>query len=86
MATIGERTATLEEQMRWVREDVTELVRQIGDNRTPGSIRYRLHQLEGIQLIHQGVTRLAGRGWKIVLGIAVLLTAAAPYVLFFATR
>lgn len=86
MPTPGERIATLEEQMRGVREDVASILRELGDSRTPGTVRYRLHQLEGLQLIHQGVTRLLGRGWKIAAGLALLATAAAPYVIFFATR
>ena len=86
MATVGERLATLEEQMRGVREDVASIHTEIGDNRSPGSIRYRLHQLEGLALMREGLGRLLGRGWKITAGVALLAAAAAPYVIFFATR
>ena len=86
MPTPVERIARLEEQILGVREDVQRLVQELGDNRTPGSVRYRLHQLEGLQMIHAGVARLAGRGWKFVAGVCLLLVTAAPYVLFFASR
>ena len=86
MPTPVERIARLEEQILGVREDVAALVREIGDNRTPGTIRYRLHQIEGLDLIRQGFGRLLSRGWKIAAGVALLAAAAAPYVLYFAAR
>ena len=86
MPTPGERIATLEEQMRGVREDIAAIVRELGDNRSPGTIRYRLHQIEGLDLIRQGMGRLLSRGWRFAAGVALLAAAAAPYVLYFAAR
>ena len=82
--TPGERIARLEEQVLGVREDVAQLVAMIGDNRSPGSVRGRLHTLENdiqaLKLIRRGASQLVGRGWKVIAAIAVLATAAAPYV------
>lgn len=90
MPTPAERLATLEEQMRGVREDVSQIVAMIGDQRTPGTVRGRLHKIENdiaaLLLIRRGASQLLGRGWKIVAGVALLLTAAAPYVIFLASR
>ena len=86
MPTPVERIARLEEQILGVREDMRQLVQELGDNRTPGSVRYRLHQLEGLQMIHAGMTALVGRGWKFVAGVCLILVTAAPYVLYFAAR
>ena len=88
--TPGERIARLEEQVLGVREDVAQLVAMIGDNRTPGSVRGRLHVVENdlraLKLIRQGASQLIGTGWKVVAGVCLLLVTAAPYVLYFAGR
>ena len=94
MATEGERLATLEAIVVEMRDDIRALRIIIdGGNGVEWqrSVRGRLHRIENdlaaLLLIRRGASQLVGRGWKFVAGVALLLTAAAPYILwFFATH
>lgn len=83
MATAGERLATLEEQMRGVREDVRSLMDMVGDRRNPESVRGRLHNIES-SLLGLAMRRNYGlgllKGWeRFALVLAGLATAAASW-------
>ena len=84
MATMGERVATLEEQMRNLRDDVHVILDEIGDKGRPATIRGRLHSIEGY--IGSAVARRAlgaglFKGWvqAVIVFTAVATAAAAWY-------
>jgi hypothetical protein len=77
MPTQVERLATIEEQIRGMREDVTQCVQMIGDRRDPESVRGRLHKLEGLVgsvVMRRAVGSTWLKGWE---RFALVLCAAA---------
>ena len=80
MVTVGERLATLEEQMRGVREDVQLVVRQLGDRSEPDSVRGRLHKMEATLAViawRRGVWPRLER--FVLLGCSVAVATAAVW-------
>jgi len=83
MPTPGERIATIEEQIRGIREDVTQLVAMVGDSRQPDSVRGRLHKLEGLvgsMVMRRSIGTTWLKGWeRFALLAAALGTVAASW-------
>jgi hypothetical protein len=77
--TVAERLATIEEQVRGLREDVATLAADIGDRRNPESIRGRLHTLEGA-IASIVLRRSAGlgmlRSWQAIILVACAIATA----------
>lgn len=83
MPTPGERLATLEEQIKGVREDVALVVAMIGDRKDVDSVRGRLHKLEGLvasAVMRRAVTTTWLKGWeRFALVACALATVAASW-------
>jgi hypothetical protein len=83
MPTPVERIAVIEEQVRGIREDVTQLIAMIGDRREPESVRGRLHKLEGIiasAVMKRAVGATWLKGWERgALVLCALATVAASW-------
>jgi hypothetical protein len=83
MATAGERLATIEEQIRAMREDVTQCLAMIGDRRDPESVRGRLHKLEGLVgsvVMKRAIGSTWLKGWeRFVLVFCAAATVAASW-------
>lgn len=82
MPTIGERVAVIEERVRELQTDVTELRQMIGDRRNPDSIRGRLHKIEGLlgSFVVRRSPGLILKGWeRAVVVLCGVATAAAAW-------
>lgn len=93
MATVGERLATVESELKDVRQDLTAVLDLLNGGANVDytrSVRGRLHKIEGdlaaLLMLRRASMRFVSRGWRVVIGVCAILTAAAPYVLYFASR
>jgi len=79
---MGERIATLEVEVRELREDVRQLVVAVGDSRDPGSVRGRLHKIEGLIgsfVIRRSPGMILHTWERTVLVLCGIATAAAAW-------
>ena len=81
--TVQERLAVVEEQLRGMRDDVSQVAAMIGDRRDPESVRGRLHKLEGLVasvVVRRAVGATWLRGWeRFAVVVAALATVAASW-------